>query len=97
MTREYELNDHIILTLDDDSEVECEVITIFEANDREYIALCNITEEDERDLYLYRYSEDDEENPILDNIEEDAEYEAVCDAFDKWLDEEDFDEIIEEE
>lgn len=89
----------VTLTLDDDTEVECIVITIFEAEGKDYIALLPIEDEneDEGEVYLYRYSEDAEGNPILDNIESDDEYEVVADRFDEWLDEQEYDEIVEDE
>ena len=89
----------VTLTLDDDTEVECIVITIFEAAEKDYIALLPIEDEneDEGEVYLYRYSEDAEGNPILENIESDDEYEVVADRFDEWLDEQEYDEIVEED
>lgn len=89
----------VTLTLDDDTEVECIVITIFEAVGKDYIALLPIEDEneDEGEVYLYRYSEDAEGNPILENIESDDEYEVVADRFDEWLDEQEYDEIVEDE
>ena len=78
--------DIITLTLDDDTEVECEVIGIFEAEGREYIALVPVEEDEESDLYIYRYSEDEEGNPVLDNIESDEEFEKVGVACDELLD-----------
>ena len=46
----------VTLTLDDGSEVECVVLTIFEAGDRDYIALLPTegAEADEGEVYLYR-------------------------------------------
>ena len=60
----------VTLTLDDGSEVECVVLTIFEAGDRDYIALLPTegAEADEGEVYLYRYEEDADGNPSLDNI-----------------------------
>ena len=52
-------------------------------------------ENEDGDVYLYRYAEVDGE-PTLDNIEDDDEYEAAADAFDEWLDEQEFEEMIEE-
>ena len=64
----------VTLTLDDGSEVECVVLTIFEAGDRDYIALLPTegAEADEGEVYLYRYEEDADGNPSLDNIEDDG-------------------------
>ncbi len=86
---------YVTLTLEDDSEVECVVITIFEAGDRDYIALLPTDDGDseEGEVYLYRFDEDEEGNPSLSNIESDEEYEVVADRFDEWLDEQEFKEI----
>ena len=89
----------VTLTLDDGSEVECVVLTIFEAGDRDYIALLPTVgaEAEEGEVYLYRYEEDEDGNPSLDNIEDDDEYEVVADAFDELLDDQEFDEIVGED
>ena len=87
----------VTLTLDDDSVVECEVITIYEANGKDYIALLPLDENGESesgDVYLYRYTEENGE-PSLENIEDDDEYEIAADAFDEWMDEQDFEELPE--
>ena len=85
----------VTLTLDDDSVVECEVITIYEADGKDYIALLPLNENGESesgDVYLYRYSEENGE-PALENIEDDDEYEIAADAFDEWMDEQEFEEM----
>lgn len=90
----------VTLTLDDGSTVECIVLTIFEANNgNDYIALLPIEgpEAESGEVFLYRYSEDAEGNPDLANIEDDEEFEIVSDAFDEFLDEQEFDELVEEE
>lgn len=88
----------VTLTLDDNTELECVVLTIFEAGGRDYIALLPTEGEDADtgEVYLYRYSETDGQ-PELDNIEDDDEYEIVADAFDELLDDEEFDELIGED
>ena len=48
------------------------------------------------DVYLYRYIENDPDDPELENIEDDDEYEAVADAFDEWMDTQDFEDLDEE-
>ncbi len=90
---------YVTLTLDDDSEIECIVITIFEAGERDYIALLPMddAESEDGEVFLYRYSEDAEGNPILDSIESDEEYEIVADRFDEWLDEQEYEEIAGED
>ena len=47
-------------------------------------------------VYLYRYSEVDGQ-PELDNIQDDDEYEAAADAFDEFLDGQEYDELVSEE
>jgi len=89
----------VTLTLDDGSELECVVLTIFEAGEKDYIALLPIenAESEEGEVYLYRYSEDADGNPELDNIQDDDEYDIVAEAFDSLLDDEEYDELVEED
>ena len=89
----------VTLTLDDGEELECVVLTIFEAGGRDYIALLPMDGEDaeEGEVYLYRYFEDADGNPSLDNIEDDDEYEIVADAFDELLDDQEYDELVSED
>lgn len=89
----------VTLTLDDDTEVECVVLTIFTAGERDYIALLPMEGEDseEGEVYLYRYSETEDGTPELDNIVDDDEYEIVADAFDELLDSQEYDELIGED
>ncbi|EXG85735.1 Protein of unknown function (DUF1292) [Clostridium sp. ASBs410] len=89
----------VTLTLDDGSELECVVLTIFTAGERDYIALLpmNGPEEKEGEVYLYRYSEKEDGQPNLENIEDDDEYEIVAEAFDELLDEAEYDELVGED
>jgi hypothetical protein len=83
----------VTITLEDDTEIECVVLGIFDAGEREYIAVLpeNPRDGEEEGLvYLYRYSETVNGEPELTNIESDEEYEIVSDAFDEMLDEQDF-------
>ena len=88
----------VTLTLDDGSQLECVILTIFEAGGRDYIALLPMEGEDadEGEVYLYRYTEIDG-NPDLQNIEDDEEYEIVADAFAELLDEQEYDELVGED
>ncbi len=95
---EEEMN--VTLTLDDGSTVECVVLTIFEAsNGKDYIALLPIEgpEAETGEVYLYRYSEDENGTPDLANIEDDEEFEIVSDVFDEFLDEQEYDELVDED
>ena len=80
----------VTLSLDDGSEVECAILTIFELEEQNYIALLPLDEDgnenEEGEVFIYRYFEDEEGNPSLENIEDDEEYEAVADRFDELLD-----------
>ena len=89
----------VTLTLDDGSELECVVLTIFTAGERDYIALLPMAgpEAEEGEVYLYRYSEKEDGQPDLENIENDDEYEIVADAFDQLLDEAEYDELVGED
>lgn len=88
----------ITLLLDDGVELECAILTIFEANGRDYVALVpmNVNENDDS-VFLYRYSEEEDGTPIIENIEDDDEYEIVDEAFDEWLDSQEYDELVSEE
>lgn len=91
----------VTLTLDNDEEVTCTVLTIFTVNDRDYIALLPLEEDDtdeEGEVYLYRFIDHGEDtDPELLNIEDDDEYEAVSDAFDEWLDTLEYEDLPEDE
>lgn len=87
----------VTLDLDDNTQVECRILTIFEVDEQDYIALLPLEENGEPnedgEVFIYRYSEDEDGNPSLDNIETDDEYEAVADRFDELLDEAEFEEL----
>ena len=89
----------VTLTLDDDTTLECIVINIFQAGDKEYIALLPMEGEaaEDGEVYLYRYSEDEDGQPNLENIEDDEEFEIVSDAFDEMPDSAEFDELVSED
>ncbi|MCR5420104.1 MAG: DUF1292 domain-containing protein [Lachnospiraceae bacterium] len=84
------------LELEDGSVVNCAVITILEVDKKDYIALLPVDENgDSKDgeVWFYRYEEDEKDpnvEPKLTFIEDDEEYEAVEDAFDEFLDNEEF-------
>ncbi len=90
----------VSLELEDGTNVECAVVTIFEVQGQEYIALLPLDENGENedgDVWLYRYSEnpdDPNEEPELSDIEDDDEYEMAADAFDEILDSAEYDEIV---
>lgn len=87
----------VTLDLDDGTQVECEILTIFTVGEQDYIALLPLDDKgepnDDGEVFIYRYFEDEEGNPSLDNIQDDDEYEAVADRFDELLDEAEFDDM----
>lgn len=90
------------LELEDGSKVTCAVITILTVSDKDYIALLPLDEDGENEdgeVWFYGYKEDESDpnvEPELIYIEDDDEYEAVADAFDEFLDNAEFDEIVED-
>ena len=88
------------LELDDGRSVKCSVITILTVGDNDYIALLPLDEagevDEDAEVWFYRYEEDENDSnvePTLTYIEDDDEYELVADAFDEFLDNEEFDEF----
>ena len=87
------------LTLENDEVVTCATLTLSEAADKEYIALLPLNEDgttEEGDVFLYRYIETADGEPELENIEDDEEYEIAADAFDEWMDTQEFNELPDE-
>lgn len=87
----------VTLTLENNEELECAVLNIFEAEEKEYIALLPLDENGDNtdgQIYLYRFIDNgEEEEPGLENIEEDEEFDRVSAIFNEWLDTQDFGDI----
>lgn len=78
----------ITLTLDDDTEVECAILTIFPVDAKEYIALLPLDENGQNqngEVYLYTFARTESGDPVLSNIESDEEYNKAAIAFDTVL------------
>ena len=76
----------VTLTLENNEELECAVLNIFEAEEKEYIALLPLDENGDNtdgQIYLYRF---------IDNGEEE-EFDRVSAIFNEWLDTQDFGDI----
>jgi uncharacterized protein YrzB (UPF0473 family) len=94
---EYE-HDSITLSLDDGTEITCVVLDIFTVDNKEYIALQPEDGEEEDDnVFLYRYIQEGDDEPQLLNIDDDDEFEAVADAFEELLDSAEYDDMFDEE
>lgn len=86
----------VTLTLDNDEELECDVLTIFETGGQQYIALLPLDDGGESEdgrIYLYRLIDHGEEEPGLENILDDEEFDQVSEAFNEWMAEQDFGDI----
>ena len=65
----------ITLTMEDDTEVECAILTVFPVDAKEYIALLPLDENGRKESG----------DPMLSNIERDEEYAKAAVAFDTVL------------
>jgi len=80
--------------------VRCSIVTIFEVEGKDYIALLPLDENGENndgDVWIYGYKEDENDpdaEPELIYIADEEEYEKAADAFDEYLDSCEFDEIL---
>ncbi len=86
----------VSMTLEDGTELECDVVAIFPVDGKDYIALLPdkvIDGYEENEVFLYRYKELEGDDISLEPIDDEEEYEAVADAFDELLDEEEFNEL----
>ncbi len=93
----------VTLDLEDGTSVTCSIVTILTVKEQDYIVLLPLDAEGENEdgeVWFYRYSENEEnpnEEPELAYIEDDEEYEIVSEAFDEYLDNVEFDELVEAE
>lgn len=90
------------LELEDGSIINCAIVTILTVESKDYIVLLPLNEKGENEdgeVWFYSYSEnpdDPDEEPDLGYIEDDDEYEKVSEAFDEYLDNCEFDEMMDE-
>lgn len=90
----------VTMTLDNGVEVTCAIVTILTVAQKDYIALLPLDENGENtdgEVWLYGYKEDENDpnaEPELIFINDEEEYEAVSDAFDEYLDNSEFDELL---
>ncbi len=74
----------ITLEFDDDTTVDCEIMGVFDFNDKDYIAL--IPDDGSDDVYIYAYQEYDDGTFELMDIEDDALFAQVAKEFDEIMD-----------
>lgn len=91
-----EEEDQIIITLEDGTEINCDIVATFPIGDKDYIALLPdrvIEGYEEDEVYLYRYVTGEGDEIDLIDIEDDDEFERVADRFDELMDEEEFEDM----
>lgn len=81
--------DDVMVTIELDGEdLDCEILTIFDIDNQDYIVLMPVDEHgeplDDTLVYIYRYFENDGDYAI-DNIQSDEEYEKVNKKFNELL------------
>ena len=92
-----EENMTVTITLDDDTDIECDVVTILTVEEKDYIVVLPKDTKgrfDEDEVWIYGYAENPEdpnEEPQLIYIDDEDEYEKAAEAFDEYLDELEFD------
>ena len=79
--------DIITLEFDDRTELECEIMGVFDYNGKDYIALIPLDDSD--DVYIYGYNEVGEDEFELVDIEDDELFQNVVQEFDAIMAEDD--------
>jgi len=79
-------SEFLTLEFDDGTEVECEIMGVFDFEDKEYIAL--IPDDGSDDVFIYGYKEVGDDEFELVDIDDDEEFEKVVAEFDKIVAEE---------
>ena len=88
-TKNQEPDDDIMVTIELNGEdLDCEILTIFDIDNQDYIVLMPVDENgeplDDTLVYIYRYFENDS-NYSIDNIQSDEEYNRVNKRFNELL------------
>ncbi len=93
-----EICDQVTLTLDDDTELLCDILAIFPCGDKQYIALIPADGDENSDIFLYGFEEGETEDDMkLIDIESDEEFEIASEAFDEFMDSQEFEELYGDE
>ena len=89
----------VTITVDEGEQIECSVLTVFSADGKDYIALLpeDGPDADTGMVYLYRLITLEDGSFDLGNIYDDDEFDAAADAFDEYLDNAEFDELVTED
>ena len=76
----------ITLEYGDGSELECEILGVFDVDGKEYIAL--LPQDDSEEIFLYGYMELENDEFELIDIDDDEEFEKVAAELDRIMEEE---------
>ncbi len=97
-------DEEMTVTLDfEDGPITCAVIVILTVEEKDYIVLLPLDENgdnEEGDVWIYRYFEDEndlEAEPVIEYIDDDEEYDRVAATYNEYLEESENDEIIDDE
>ena len=85
----------IPVEMEDGTQIECEVLAIFPVEGKQYIALID-KDNDDSDIWLYRFVPAGDEAFNIEDIEDDKEFELVEDAFNKMVESAEIDAVIDE-
>ena len=92
--------DRVDIVLEDNNKtVTCAPMIVLTVEDKDYIVLLPLDENGQNNdgnVWFYEFIwKNQNEDPELGYISDDAEYEAVAEAFDLYLDDAEFDELVE--
>lgn len=90
---------NVTVELNSGESVECAIIIVLTVKSKDYIVLLPLDEngqEKDGNVWFYEFISKGvgDENPELGYISDDEEYEIVSDAFDEFLDDVEFDELV---
>lgn len=80
-----ESSEFITLEYEDGTSERCEVLGIFDCNDKEYVVL--VPDSDDDSVYLYEYQEHDDGTFSLADIADDEEFAAVEATYEELMEE----------
>ncbi|AOZ96348.1 hypothetical protein bhn_I1314 [Butyrivibrio hungatei] len=87
------------IELDHGEVVNCAIMIVLTVNEKDYIVLLPLDKNGQNhdgNVWFYEFIWDgSDKEPELGYISDDAEYEAVSEAFDLYLDDVEFDELVE--
>lgn len=83
-----ERHNTMTLTLENEIEMKCQILTLLEADGQEYLALLPEIREDDGEVYLYGVTQVGDDELELHDILDKAELERALDAFDVWYESE---------